>query len=268
MLKGHLFVLHSNGLDAANLLVSAASEDDLDDARDPAAVIDHRLDILDLRDSGTQRPLAWLPGVPKLLADHPVWAGYLAQRAALIETLRYDLRAQVLVDDQLPAWAAALAQPPDRQAIADIEIWRAAHQLPDTDLRPTGPGRTHLAEARIQHRLDGELAAEPVEVLNWVDRIHAAFPDTAGDPSVLRTARACAKADPDGEWLPEYLQVEAQHPLPDEHKADALRSRLDIWLRPAPAEYIEPTRSLRITDPHRNQPSPLPGKHPTPGIGR
>ena len=69
--------------------------------------------------------------------------------------------------------------------------------------------RTHLAEARIQHRLDGELAAEPVEVLNWVDRIHAAFPDTAGDPSVLRTARACAKADPDGEWLPEYLQVEA-----------------------------------------------------------
>ena len=264
VLKSHLLVLHANGLDAANILVWTASEEGVEDARDPAAVIDYRIDIHDLRVDDTHRPLPWLPGIPKLLDTHPTWAPYLAQRASLVETLVRDLRSRVLAGEDLPRWARELSEAPSRDVLADIAIWRASHQVADADLRPTGPVRNHVQEARVQHRLDGRLAKEPAVVLDWVERIHDAHPDTIEDPAVLRTARACAKADPHGEWLPRRLLGPARVPLPDEHKADALRSRLDGLLTP---ERIDPDASRRGPGRDRHE-LPLPRPTRSPGIDR
>ncbi|MEA5052333.1 MAG: hypothetical protein VB093_02655, partial [Propionicimonas sp.] len=264
VLKSHLLVLHANGLDAAHILVWTASEEGVEDARDPAAVIDYRIDIHDLRADDTRRPLPWLPGIPKLLATHPTWAPYLAQRASLIETLVRDLRSRVLADDELPRWARELAEPPSRDVLADIEIWRAARQVADADLRPTGPVCKHVQEARVQHRFNGRLAKEPDVVLDWVERIHNAYPDTIDDPALLRTARACAKADPHGEWVPNRLLGPARAPLPDEHKADALRARLDSLLTP---ERIDPDESRSAPGRERHE-VPLSRQTRRPGIDR
>ncbi|MGC3954350.1 MAG: AAA family ATPase [Propionicimonas sp.] len=225
--KGHLLVLHANGWDPFQALAYAL-QDPLGDARDPAAVIDHRLDVFDVRSRDTDRPLPWLPGVPTQLVDSSA-GDYLARRRDLIISLTGQTRDSSRSPGSAPAWAAALGTPPNSEAVAEIEVWRAAHHVPSNDLRPTGHARHRLAEAREQHRLDALLAGESEAVLAWLDRIQHAAPDTIGDPSLIRAARECAAADPDGTWLVKHLQDEARRPLPDDHKADALRYRLDQW---------------------------------------
>lgn len=94
------------------------------------------------------------------------------------------------------------------------------------------------------------------DLLAWLDRIRQAAPDTVGDPSLTRAAREFAAADPDGSWLPEHLENEACRPLPDDHKVDALRYRLEHWNIPN-WETVEPTP---IHDPRRDDHRP-----PAPG---
>lgn len=155
-----------------------------------------------------------MPGVPKLHADDSAWTAYLNHRASLIETLTRDLRTQGLAADTLPVWATELTEEPVREVVADIEIWRVTHQIPDTDLRPTGSVRSHVQEARVQHRLDGRLAKESVTVPEWVDHIHDAFPDTVEGTAVLRTARAFASEDPVESGCPIGSSAMSAHPCP------------------------------------------------------
>ena len=142
--------------------------------------------------------------------------------------------------------------------IADIELWRAAHRIPDSDLRPTGPVQHHLIEARTQHQLDDLLAEQSEPVLNWLTWIREAVPATAEDPGTIRVARECAKVDPAGVWLPRHLREQTTRPLPDDHKADALRYRLEKWLNPVwksrseRASRSEPLRAVPKTTPSRS----------------
>lgn len=257
-LRSHLLTIHANGYDPLSALLDAAGEEGVDDARDPAAWIDHRLEVIGLREAPERRPLPWLPGIPEQLAQNPEWRSYLASRHQLVRRLAHQVeqRTERFVD--IPRWAAALIEPPTPEVIAQVELWRAAHQLPDTDLRPTGPEQHRLAEARVQQRLDSLIAGESEQVLSWVRRIHAVAPALATDPGTIRLARECAAVDPNGEKLLTVVQDAAQRALPDDHKADALRFRLQRWLHPV-WETVEPIKTTHYPEgelPRMRPPSP------------
>ncbi|HEY5179944.1 MAG TPA: hypothetical protein VIJ07_09280, partial [Dermatophilaceae bacterium] len=89
--------------------------------------------------------------------------------------------------------------------------------------------------------------------------IREAVPATAEDPGTIRVARECAKVDPAGVWLPRHLREQTTRPLPDDHKADALRYRLEKWLNPVWKNDRE-RNSMR--NPLRVAPKPTPSHSP------
>jgi hypothetical protein len=130
-------------------------------------------------------------------------------------------------------------------------------------LRATGPVRNRALESLAQRGLDDLIAEESEPVLNWIRWIHEAAPTTVKDPGTTRLARDCARVDPDGARLRVHVEREAYRPLPDEYKADALRYRLERWLKPAWKE------SGQSTPPRRpSEPALTPTPHPRAGIGR
>jgi hypothetical protein len=264
ILRSRLLVIYANGYDPVRALADFASAEGVEEARDPAAAIDHRLDIVGLREVPERRPLPWLPAVPEKLAGDPAWSKYLKARFELVTRLAAEVRTKAGNVQVVPGWAGALIHPPSPEVIAQIELWRAAHQIPDTDLRPTGPVQHHIVEARAQHRLDALIAGESEAVLNWLGLIHQAVPATVEDPATIRVARECAEADPDGSWLPKHVQHEARRPLPDDHKADALRYRLEMWLHPV-WETVT-AKQMPPHDPRHDQPRSI-DHHRSPGIG-
>ena len=108
-------------------------------------------------------PLPWLPAVPAALTAHPTWGPYLTARAAPgPRPRRADRRRRPLRTRRRPGpgtWTSTAG--PD--LLADLALWRAAHQVPDTDRRPTGPRQLTHAAATWQHRLQDRLggAATP-----------------------------------------------------------------------------------------------------------
>jgi hypothetical protein len=156
------------------------------------------------------------------------WRTYLGARFGMVTRLAAEVRSQAAKIKTIPGWARALIHPPSQEVATQIELWCAGHQIPDTDLRPTGPVQHHIVEARAQNRLDALIAGESEAVVTWLGLIHQAVPDTVEDPATIRVARACAEADPEGSWPPEHVLREARRPLPDDHKADALRYRLEM----------------------------------------
>ena len=83
-------------------------------------------------------------------------------------------------------------------------------------------------------------------------------PALANDPATIRLARECAAVDPNGEKLLTLVRDAAQKALPDDHKADALRFRLQRWLHPVweTVEPIKPTRYPEGEQPRIRPPSP------------
>jgi hypothetical protein len=143
-LRSHLLLIAANGHNPTTILDMAHKLGSLDTARDPAAVIDYRLDLTKANIHHTG-PLPWLPGIPsQLLTDHD-WGPYLHARYTLTE----ELESQTLdaATDQTPRWAHHLPDL-DPTLVDDIRLWRAAHNTPDTDLRPTGPIRWTPAERK------------------------------------------------------------------------------------------------------------------------
>ena len=86
VLRRNLAVLALGGADPRELLADALAKGSVDDAADPAAVLDHRIDPAGTHSAGIG-VLRWLPAVPRALADDPQWGAYLARREQLVETL-------------------------------------------------------------------------------------------------------------------------------------------------------------------------------------
>lgn len=84
MLRRNLAVLAIGGADPRHLLTDALAKGSVDDATDPAAVLDHRIDPAGTHSAGIG-VLRWLPGIPKALANDPHWGAYLARREQLVE---------------------------------------------------------------------------------------------------------------------------------------------------------------------------------------
>jgi conjugative relaxase-like TrwC/TraI family protein len=262
-LRSHLCVGYCQGLTPISSLMYATDAKGIHDARDPAALADQRLSSFDAVGAGSSRPLPWVPAIPWRLSRDSQWGDYLTARHDVIVQLSDQVRQDAETRPTVPVWAAMLTDPPLPDVIADVEVWRAAHRIPDSDLKPTGPVRKRALESLAQRGLDDLIAEESEPVLNWIRWIHEAAPSTVKDPGTTRLARDCAQVDPDGTRLRVHVEREAYRPLPDEHKADALRYRLERWLKPAWKESGQSTAPRR---PAEAAPEQTP--RPSAGIGR
>ncbi|SDG04800.1 DNA primase, catalytic core [Blastococcus aurantiacus] len=234
-LHGHLALLAVGGADPIAALGTAAADRALTGARDPAAVLDWRLDI---PGSGPAGPLPWLPGTPTTLADDPQWGPYLAARASHVTACatRVADTAAAMTSANAPRWACQLLIPHHGALRAELAVWRAALAVPDSDRRPTGPPQPATAEGRYQQRLEDAVAAAVPAVGGsvWVRLADSIDPRVRRDPhwpALSERLTATDRAGFDAAGL--LAAVAAQRALPDELPAAALWWRLTPHLAPA-----------------------------------
>ncbi|WP_404388814.1 MobF family relaxase [Humibacillus xanthopallidus] len=250
-LRAHLMLLAAHDLDPTAALRTAAFTRELDTAADPAAVIDWRLDDPSLpttyprhagSDTPSTGPLPWLPGIPPALAKHPTWGEYLTRRAELVSTLAAQVKDAA--HTRTPAWVTHTAARLDPAVLADVQIWRAATQVPDTDRRPTGPPQLQKAAALWQRKLASQLQGSRSPALQeWQELLHAAAPGIRRDdftPTLAERLAAISRAGLDALGLLRRASVVA--PLPDDHPAAALWWRLSRHLSPAVAADLDHAR--------------------------
>jgi conjugative relaxase-like TrwC/TraI family protein len=246
-LRSHLFLIATNGHNPTTILDMARKLGSLETARDPAAVIDYRLDLTkaNIHHPG---PLPWLPGIPSQLLTDRDWGPHLHARYTLTEELAS--QTHDTATDQTPRWAHHLPDL-DPSLVDDIRLWRAAHNTPDTDLRPTGPIRWTPAERKTQRDLDHRLELVEADIREWTPHIIETVPTLAGDPRLPALAAQLANLDHSVHDARRILRSAAGvGPLPDDHPADALGYRIThIAELPAPPipweKYDAPKKKTR-----------------------
>lgn len=219
-LSAQLLMIESNGLNAHDLLGTAFTYRPLDDADNAALVLGWRLHSLAPTAGG---PLPWLPAIPAKLTKDSTWGPYLAERAEQVSNLAGDLRqlGEPRPHDWLPPNATLPAD-----LTSDIEVWRAAHGIPDSDRRPTGSPQVDFAAhehqqrlvQRLNHHLDKQGAT-------WLQPIAELVGRRDNHTPVL--AERLANLAQQGHDVHALLETaEAQGPLPDDHATAALDSRI------------------------------------------
>ncbi|WP_157122408.1 MobF family relaxase, partial [Nocardia violaceofusca] len=236
VLRQHLATLAITGHDPVRALQQAVSERELDTAHDPAAVLDWRLDTTGTHSTSTG-PLPWTSAIPTELPDHET-TRQLHARARIITTLvaRINADAETWTPATAPPWARTLLE--NRELTTQLAIWRAAHHIPDTDLRPTGPRRYPTAECHHQHRLDtriidtiGDLHTATHTWSGLAKRIDTRLTTDPWWPVLAQHLDTAANAGHDIEAL--LTTAANQRPLPDDMPAAALWHRLDLTEPPA-----------------------------------
>lgn len=219
-LSAQLLMIESNGLSAHDLLETAFTYRPLDDADDAALVLGWRLHTLAPTDGG---PLPWLPATPANLTDDPTWGTYLAERAEQVSTLTDDLRRST---DQRPhEWLPPNSTLP-ASLTSDIEVWRAAHGIPESDRRPTGSPKADFAAREHQQRLDQRLNHHlDKQGAAWIRPITELVGHRDTHTPVL--AERLARLVQQGHDAHRLLETAgSQGPLPDDHATSALDSRI------------------------------------------
>ena len=244
-LRAHLLLLGAAGENPVEALRAAAGDRELDTARDRAAVLDWRLDASGLRNAGAG-PLPWMPGIPARLADNPRWGTYLTERAQLVEEVAGQVRGRATYQADrggLPVWAQNGLRPDDA-TVADVEVWRAAMQVPADDRRPTGAPQLQKASATWQRRLNRAVTGDHTPALKeWRHLLHSLAPQVRDDEFTLLLAGRLAAMSRAGVTAHQLLRnaADPDHPagaLPDEHAAAALWWRMARQLTPAVAAQI------------------------------
>lgn len=233
-LRGHLIVLAAGGQDPVARLAAAAAERELDTARDPAAVLDWRLDETG-NHSLDEGPLPWLPAIPAVLAAREQWAPYLRARADLVTHLADQVTAQARAWN--PQTAPVWAQPylTKRQLLVDLAVWRAAQSVDPDDLRPAGPHPGRIALRRLHEKLVERCLRVTGDPGDGTHRWGSALTQAGITVTVTRDdywpvlASRLTLADTAGLPVPALLAgASEQGPLPAEQPAAAL------WWRLAP----------------------------------
>ena len=244
VLRRNLAVLALSGADPHQLLVDALAKGSVDDAADPAAVLDHRIDPAGTHSSGVG-VLRWLPAIPTALADDPQWGDYLARREQLVGTLADAIRerAQGWTNATAPAWARPLITV-NRALTAEIAVFRAAVGVEEADTRLTGarqfPVRTRDVQALLQRHAAAGIGRRSADTTRWNDLIDAIDPRLRSDAYWPQLAAHLAQATRTTPDLRQIITTAArQGPLPDELPAAAL------WWRIAGA--LSPTATLATT---------------------
>ena len=244
VLRRNLAVLALSGADPHQLLVDALTKGSVDDAADPAAVLDYRIDPAGTHSSGVG-VLRWLPAIPAALADDPQWGDYLARREHLVGTLADAIRerAQGWTNATAPAWARPLITV-NRALTAEIAVFRAAVGVEEADTRLTGarqfPVRTRDVQALLQRHAAAGIGRCSADTTRWNDLIDAIDPRLRSDAYWPQLAAHLAQATRTTPDLRQIITTAArQGPLPDELPAAAL------WWRIAGA--LSPTATLATT---------------------
>lgn len=227
-LRGQLVMIGLDGADPYAALQRAQIRQDLDGSNDPAAVLAWRLQPEQRHDSVT---VPALPVVPRSLEADDYWHQYFDRRHELIDRHAGDLRVQVAqwTPTTAPTWAGQLIDR-DRDLTADLAVWRAGHNVPDTDLRSSGTRRHDYAGWQAQRSLDrrvetvlGSADSTTTRWQTWADTIDARI---TTDPTWPQTAAALDAAEHTGVTRPALARLARQQPLPDEQPAAALRWRI------------------------------------------
>jgi len=241
-LRAHLLLLGAAGENPVDALRAAAGDRELETARDRAAVLDWRLDASGLRNAGAG-PLPWMPGIPARMAEDPHWGVYLAQRAHLVEQLAEQVHTRAAEQASLPVWAQNGLRP-EAATVADVEVWRAAMQVPVDDRRPTGAPQLQKASATWQRRLNKAVTGDHTPALKeWRQLLYTLAPQVRDDEFTPLLAERLAAMSRAGVTAHQLLRTATapDHPagpLPDEHAAAAVWWRMARQLTPAVAAQI------------------------------
>jgi hypothetical protein len=162
-LRGQVAVRWVDG-EAPKAVIDSATwfrgKDSLAESNDPAAVLSWRISTSAPQSYGGG-PLPWLPDVPTALRGTPDAEDYLDK---LVDRIA-DLRERVASEARRPGalkhtpWQQAVPPDVDGNLMSDLAVWRAAHGVPATDARPTGPPMDEYDTAKHQARLQGRLTA-------------------------------------------------------------------------------------------------------------
>ncbi|MEV0344009.1 MobF family relaxase [Nocardia sp. NPDC050713] len=227
VLRQHLVLLALSGRDPVAALTDAVAARELDSADDRAAVLDWRIGRV--RTSG---PLGWLPEIPPALRTDDTYGEHLRTRETQIRDMAAQITrtARAWTADSAPTWAQPLtgAAP---GVVAQLAVWRAAHDVPDHDRRPTGPTQYPVDERAAQAHLDklvrerlGDLDAD---TRRWTRLTWEVDDRIATDPYWPQLASELTRAARTGADVPASVrEAAAGAPLPDEQPAAALRWRL------------------------------------------
>ena len=237
-----------------------------------AAVITYRLDLTQASAGRTRGPLPWLPGIPTQLLDDPYWKTYLSDRYQLTRQLGEETHQHAHRQPRRRPAGPNTSPGSTPTLVADIQLWRAANQIPDTDLRPTGPPA--LRARRTRHPTPPRPPARDRQagIREWAPRITEAAPAVGRRPPPARPRRTPRHPQPQaGQTSPNSSrQAAAQGHLPDDHPADALGYRITTLTK----TDSTPRRTLgnrhpRPTSPGTDTTSRPPCTHPDtrPGIG-
>ncbi|MDN5744813.1 MAG: relaxase domain-containing protein, partial [Nocardioidaceae bacterium] len=226
-LRAHLILLDAQGADPLERLQAAAKGRTLATAHDAAAVLDWRLDGSGLRNAGSG-PLPWVPQVPDGLQKDPTWGPYLEARADLVRGLADQVRENARTQSAPPEWARQGAARPADGVLGEVQVWRAAMQVPLEDRRPTGPPTMQKAQATWQRHLNAAIARDrQTDLKEWGGFLPQFSPDMSRDPFLPLLAERVAAMSRAG--LPArnlVLTAAASGSLPDDHAAGALWWRL------------------------------------------
>lgn len=226
----------ASGVEPIALLRQAVASGDLDDARDPAAVLSWRLQPV-----GEVGPLPWLQAVPAALREDPTWGEYLVAREQRVRTLAAELTRGC--GERPPEWLESMSPRPSDRLAAQLAVWRCAMGVPDTDRRPTGPTQFMTGAGQWQRELDIALLDEHPAVRRWTDWVRQNVPAVRRDPHTPVLGRELATWAGEGhdtELLVEFALGDG--PLPDDHPAAALASRI---VREIALSSVEETVSER-----------------------
>lgn len=231
VLRQHLAILALAGHDPVTALRKAINNRELDTAKDPAAVLDWRLDPSGAHSTGTGT-LPWLHGLPYQITDKTI-ADQLRARQRIVADLvaRITIDARTWVAATAPVWARPLLG--NRELIAELAVWRAAHHVPDTDLRITGPARFPSRERDHQTRLNtrvtdalGDLHTATHTWQPLAKRLDTRITSDPWWPVLAGQLDTAAAAGLDIDAL--LTDAATQRPLPDDMPAAALWSRLRL----------------------------------------
>ena len=231
-LRAHLAWHTLTGADPAHLLTTAATARDTGTAHDLAAVLDWRLDPTHRRPAGQEPgPLPWLAAIPPALATHPQWGPYLTARREHVTTATADVTAAATgwTPASTPGWARPFHRPDCLQLRTRLALFRAAHAVPDTDTRPTGPTQPLAADRSAQRALTAQVA-DTIDTSyrdTWTATAAAIGLRPGTDPhwpALLEQLADLSRAGIDAVALLRRAVTEA--PLPDEYVAAAIRWRI------------------------------------------
>lgn len=197
-----------------------------DHSDDLAAILANRLEVHDRRNG----PLPWLPPVPRQIAEDDVWRRYFDWRAELIQRHGAAIRASASTwtEQTAPAWAVPTLRDPD--LTRDLAIWRAVQEVPDTELRPTGPPAPGVKNGYQQQRLErrvSEAGAMPAKATIRIAQLgEALHPGITTDPHWPALAQQLYIADREGLHETQLRHIATARPLPTDQPAAALAYRL------------------------------------------